>query len=434
MNNELNENLKQLDMSMSKIINNIGKIYEPSKKDLEILFSLYKMTLETYNSNHNINKLDILCYTDLNEVYNILKRYGYLEDEKTEQKNFQPDNTIIKFDSTNTKSDFATDEQSIILPKNTDSQLVRYSDKNIEDIFVEQKDPFNSNGPVYAFTNEALSQYMKNYDFNGKSVLASLGSGDFALNAYLMGASEVDTFDINQYTYYFYQLKKALIMQYDFDSFCDFIKNPHQIFEKFEDYKQFLDFQSIDFFERLVKIYDGNTTAILKKVFIDRVGEEKNQYNESNTFDNTEELFLTAQYKNPYLQSLKNYDELKQQLKKSSNDKFYFENLYEYTPTKKYDIVYLSNIGDYSKNAEEFKNYIIQLKECLLNENGIIIIVSITNHIIMDYDSCERTKMDWDEIEQFNKNNKGKACLPICNLGIQNVYTTYPYQTKKQIL
>lgn len=49
----------------------------------------------------------------------------------------------------------------------------------------------------------------------------------------------------------------------------------------------------------------------------------------------------------------------------------------------------------------------------------------------MDYDSCERTKMNRDEMEQFNKNNEGKAYLPISNLGIQNVYTTYPYQTKK---
>ena len=42
--------------------------------------------------------------------------------------------------------------------------------------------------------------------------------------------------------------------------------------------------------------------------------------------------------------------------------------------------------------------------------------------------------MNWDEMEQFNKNNVGKAYLPISNLGIQNVYTTYPHQTKKQTL
>ena len=430
MLNELNAKLKQLDMAMAKIIDNIRKVNEPSKKDLEILSSLYQMTLENYRSNHSINKLDILSYTDINEVHNVLKRYGYLEEKKTENKVSLEPKTSQPTNIT-TQPNVSDDVEPIAYQANDDSTLVKKADEDIEDIFVEQKNPFNSNGPVYAFANEALSQYMKNYDFNGKSVLASLGSGDFALNAYLMGASVVDTFDINQYTYYFYQLKKALIMKYDFDSFCNFIKNPHQIFAKFGDYKQFLDSESIAFFEKLVRIYDGNTTELLKKVFIDKVGEEKNQWNESNTFDSTEELFLIAQYKNPYLQSAEKYNQLKQQFMKKGNDEFYFENLYEFTPEKKYDIVYLSNIGDYSKSEEEFKNFVMQLKERVLNENGIIIIVSITNYIMMDYDSCERTKMNWDEMEQFNKNNEGKAYLPICNLGVQNVYTTYPHQTKK---
>ena len=205
MLNELNAKLKQLDMAMSKIIDNIRKVNEPSKKDLEILSSLYQMTLETYKSNHSINKLDILSYTDINEVHNVLKRYGYLEEKKTENKvSLEPKTS----QSTNitTQHNVPDIVEPIAYQADDDSEIVKKTDEDIEDIFVEQKNPFNSNGPVYAFANEALSQYMKNYEFNGKSVLASLGSGDFALNAHLMGASEVDTFDINQYTYYFYQL------------------------------------------------------------------------------------------------------------------------------------------------------------------------------------------------------------------------------------
>lgn len=271
---------------------------------------------------------------------------------------------------------------------------------------------------------------MKNYDFEGKSVLASLGSGDFALNAYLLGASEVETFDINKYTYYFYQLKKALIIRYNHESFCNLVKNPQEIFEKFNEYKRFLDSDSISFFEHLLKIYNNNITKLLKKVFIDKVGEQKNQWNESNSFDSLEELFLIAQYKNYYLQSEENYNKLKQQLAMHYNDEFYFANLYEFTPQKKYDIVYLSNIGDYSKSEEEFKAFVMQLKEKILNENGIIIVVSITNHIYMDSDSSERTKMDFEDMREFNRINNGKAYLPIENLGIQSVYTTYPYQSK----
>ena len=430
--NELNNKLlNDLDLEMANKIKKIRQLYEPSKKDLNTLFSLYKMVLDTYKKNNSLYKLNVLKYTDLNEVSNILENYGYLipeiSNDDTSDKNIisnsstEPEQTIIKDDLPitssvqNVSSDFQTENPS----------------EEVEDIFVEQKNPFNSNGPVYAFTNEALNQYMKNYDFEGKSVLASLGSGDFALNAYLLGASEVETFDINQFTYYFYQLKKALIIKYDFEDFCNLVRNPLEIFENISEYTQFSDSESVLFFEHLLTVYKDDMEELLKKVFIDKVGEQKHQWNESNTFDTTEELLLIAQYKNYYLQSKENYTKLKKRLLEQFNDKFYFANLYEFTPQKKYDIVYLSNIGDYSKNEEEFKEFVAQLKERILNENGIIIVVSVTNQIMMNSDSAERIKMDWEDMRRFNRLNEGKAYLPISNLGIQNVYTTYPHQTKK---
>lgn len=305
--------------------------------------------------------------------------------------------------------------------------------KNVDkqDIFVEQKNPFNANGPVYAFTNEALNQFMSNYDFLGKTVLSSLGSGDFVLNAYLLGANSVESFDINQYTYYFYQLKKALIIKYDYEEFCELVKNPINIFNQFDDYKQLLDSESKLFFEKILKIYGSNIKGLLDKMYIDKV-EEKNQWNESNTFDSTEELFLIAKYKNYYLQSSENYDNLKRRIASNPNETFYFKDLYHFIPPKKYDIVYLSNIGDYCKSEEEFKVFVEGIKEKYLNENGIIIIVSITNHIYMNSEEAERTKMDWDDIKKFNAVHKGVAQLPLGNLGIQNVYTTYPYQIEEQ--
>ncbi|MEG0826643.1 MAG: hypothetical protein RR404_04165, partial [Bacilli bacterium] len=251
-----------------------------------------------------------------------------------------------------------------------------YSNKNQNEIqksdslFVEQKNPFNANGPVYAFSNEALSQYMSNYDFSEKKVLTSLGSGDFTLNAYLLGAKQVDSFDINQYTFYFYDLKRALIMNYDYISFCNLIKKPSIIFEKFDEYKKYLTADSINFFEKLNKMYNGNFNEMIKKIYIDKVGEEKNQYNESNTFNSFEELFLTAQYKNYYLQSETNFNALKSKLKDATAEKFYFEDLYSFTPPEKYDVVYLSNIGDYSKSENEFIEFVMSMRDKILNENG----------------------------------------------------------------
>ncbi len=425
-----NKLLSDLDISMCKKVSRIRTNYAPSKSDLEALLSLYQMTMDTYKKNNVLYNLNSLKYTDLTEVRNILSRYGYLKSEKIDISNSDDERIIDNRISTYQTPVISGNQSDNVLQDANGSIIAQDISEEKEDIFVEQKNPFNSNGPVYAFSNEALNQYMKNYDFKGKSVLASLGSGDFALNAYLLGASEVETFDINKYTYYFYQLKKALIIKYDYESFCNLIKNPQEIFKKFNEYKQFLDSDSISFFERLLKLYNNNIIGLLKKVFIDKVGEQKNQWNESNTFDTLEELFLIAQYKNYYLQSVENYNKLKQQLAMHYNDEFYFANLYEFTPPKKYDIVYLSNIGDYSKSEEEFNDFVMNLREKLLNENGIIIVVSITNHIYMDSDSSERTMMNFDDMREFDRINAGKASLPICNLGGQNVYTTYPYQSK----
>ena len=420
VNNKL---LDELDVKMYNTLIKILRIYEPSKNDLESLLLLYNMTINIYNK-PSMLKLNPLKYTDLNEVKSVLVNYGYLKEEvehESDNKEIVPNVDIEqqKKDNSNPVVDIMYDSNE---------------QRENKDLFVEQKDPFNANGPVYAFSNEALNQYMKNYDFKGKSILASLGSGDFALNAYLLGAKEVETFDINQYTYYFYQLKKALIMKYSYEDFCTLIKNPQDIFKKFYEYKKFLNPESISFFEHLLKLYNGDIFGLLKKVYIDKIGEEKNQWNESNTFDTSLEFFLIAQYKNYYLQSSENYNRLKEELLTHKDDKFYFEDLYKFTPSKKYDIVYLSNIGDYNESEEVFKEFVSQLRESLLNENGVIRVVSITNYIMMTTDSCIRTKMDWDDMEKFNEIHKGVARLPISNLGIQNVYTTHPYKTKKHIL
>lgn len=135
-------------------------------------------------------------------------------------------------------------------------------------------------------------------------------------------------------------------MKYEYEDFCNLIKNPTNIFKKFDEYKYLLDDETRNFFESLLRIYGNNYKALLDKMYIDKV-EEKHKWNESNAFDSTEELFLIAQYKNYYLQSASNYNSLKTRLASNPNDTFYFKDLYQFTPLKKYDIVYLSNIGNY---------------------------------------------------------------------------------------
>lgn len=68
-------------------------------------------------------------------------------------------------------------------------------------------------GKIYRNTNENLSIILSNYDFRNKDVLSVLASSDQVFASYYLGASNVDTFDSNILTYYYYFLKKWTILK-----------------------------------------------------------------------------------------------------------------------------------------------------------------------------------------------------------------------------
>ncbi len=93
------------------------------------------MALNTYKRNDSLYKLNALKYTDLNDVSNNdTNNKNIISNSSTESKQ-----TIIKdnLPITNSVQNMLSDSQ------NEDSA------EEIEDIFVEQKNPFNSNSSVY---------------------------------------------------------------------------------------------------------------------------------------------------------------------------------------------------------------------------------------------------------------------------------------------
>ena len=67
-------------------------------------------------------------------------------------------------------------------------------------------------GKLYRNTNENLTSLLTNYDFLNKKVLTVLSSSDQLFSCYYLGASNVDTFDINILTYYYFFLRKWSIL------------------------------------------------------------------------------------------------------------------------------------------------------------------------------------------------------------------------------
>ena len=63
----------------------------------------------------------------------------------------------------------------------------------------------------YSATNENL-EYLSMLGIDGKDTLTVTGSGDQALNLAFFGASSIETFDINQLTFFALDLKMAALM------------------------------------------------------------------------------------------------------------------------------------------------------------------------------------------------------------------------------
>ncbi len=86
---------------------------------------------------------------------------------------------------------------------------------------------FNKNdirySKIYPHTNENLKQLFANFDVRDKEVLSVLGSSDHVFWSLCEGAKNVDTFDINKLTIYYYYLRKWVIKYqkrlYPVDSF-----------------------------------------------------------------------------------------------------------------------------------------------------------------------------------------------------------------------
>lgn len=72
---------------------------------------------------------------------------------------------------------------------------------------------------AYLKTNERIDAYFSKFPLKDSSVLTVEASGDHLLQAVLLGAKDITTFDKNRITYYVSALKRAAIMALDRDCF-----------------------------------------------------------------------------------------------------------------------------------------------------------------------------------------------------------------------
>lgn len=265
---------------------------------------------------------------------------------------------------------------------------------------------------VFPFTNEMLNLYMPVYSFEGKKVLANLGGGDFALNAYLLGASLVDTFDINEYSSYYYELKKALIKYYSYDEFLNIIENPKKVYDDFNNYKHFLYTDVSDVIAKMFEKYSSCLIGFAKKLFLPSSFNAEEREFSSKDLKN---LMMTAKFRNFYLSNEQNYNLVRSQLLNGIDyhSKFLLGDVTKLQFCNKYDIVYLSNIGDVI-DAQQYYAFILFLRDNILTDNGQIIVVDKVGKFdfLLNDESVSQDGYDATQITQYNKNNAGLSSIP----------------------
>ena len=229
---------------------------------------------------------------------------------------------------------------------------------------------------IYSFTNENIKDAFALFDLKDKEVLSVLASSDQIIDMFLRGAKNIDTFDLNGLTkYYFYLKKAALLANISKEEFLAFFcgRNNKDSFSKvtFEKIKKFItDKDSLLFWSY---IFSRNNPNYIKNNYLFSKDEWPKSVLEKAIFYLDDENYAMASKK-----------------AESMEIKFHplnFVNLKD-SIEKKFDFIYLSNIMQYADSMyevdekvlrkkqvlalERFKEDILKL-DVLLKENGEIV-------------------------------------------------------------
>lgn len=210
---------------------------------------------------------------------------------------------------------------------------------------------------AYLFTNEMISSYMPN--LSNQSVLAVASCGDHYFNALLNEAYNVDLFDINYISKFIIYLKKAGFEYLDYDTFCIFfgLYDAHHIFDYdiYQSFSKFLTDEVATYWNYLYKLTKNHGYSIYESDII------------SDYHHHTEEVLAS----NKYFKE-EEFLKLKKILANIPDISFIHTDINElpFLLQRKYDSMFLSNIGTYQNNTTFIKTVRRLAKH--LNDDGKI--------------------------------------------------------------
>lgn len=269
--------------------------------------------------------------------------------------------------------------------------------KNIKDNYFDN---------IYPFTNENISAYYKNIDFENKKVLTVVGSGDHILNAFLDGAKSVDAFDINPLAKHYTELKIAAIKTFDLKDYILFFY-PSKTYQ----------------YMNINKIFSlRDSLKVEEVVFWSYCYVILNSLN--NLFNYDIPKLKDVIKANEYLHNETNYYKLRKILKEKT-PKYYDANIFDLDKlNKKYDIILLSNIAAYlDLFYKDDYTYLKKLRDVLnniKNEDSVVLLSYLYGGLINRKDALGiynpyRTEKYFPSTEyeyiKVNKTNKIKELM-----------------------
>lgn len=218
-------------------------------------------------------------------------------------------------------------------------RIIKGLDRNIDDI-----------AGLYRNTNEDLNTIFKDIDFKDKKVLSVLSSSDQLFSSFILGAKEVDTFDANRLTEYYFYLRKWCL----------------------EETKKYYIPADDKLLTNIVeKHYDENKKVA--KLWIEVIKEATPSLYYSSLFYRPP-LFISLPYLGKEIELIKLLNE--------KDHTFIHMNIFEkQVNKKKYDIIILSNIIEYLLEYDNktqdyyFANNILEL----LEDDGIVLTSKVFN-------------------------------------------------------
>lgn len=204
---------------------------------------------------------------------------------------------------------------------------------------------------MYVSTNENLYYYYDLASFENRSVLVPTASGDHAFNAYFLGASSVETYDINLLAKYAFNLKETAIKKLSRSEYLDFYS-----------YENFFNLKT---YNKLKPFLKKDTAKVFDYIVLyNNKVEQTNNIFEIDCICSKQRLVSL----NPYLKSNESFSKIKSILKNKQVDTIHklcpAHLLYKCFDKK--DIVIFSNIfSSYYGFSYETNSFLNNISEVL---------------------------------------------------------------------